>query len=238
MEKGSELGVKTAATTTMMMTAHRHERSNRAGRDHARELQGDEHDRELEGQAEERHHHQDQSQVRNGVVDADQVGTSDRAQPTERMGQGQVCGGCAQEEQSERGQHEGDGVAALRGPEAWRDEAPELKQDHRRGQDEAAEHGDLDPKRQPVERRGDEEVAGPVRRKDERCGPARVMPGRRVGGAEGPEQEVQDRLVGDDADGRRDDERARCTRRRGSGARPGAGRASCCRARDGSCVWS
>jgi hypothetical protein len=31
MEKGSELGVKTAATTVMRMTAQRHERRSRAG---------------------------------------------------------------------------------------------------------------------------------------------------------------------------------------------------------------
>ena len=130
-----------------------------AGRgDHAGQLQGDQDDRELEGEPEQGHHEPASAQVRNGVVDLLQVGPADRPQEAEGVGEGEVGGGRAGQEEHEGGGDEGDGVLLLPGLQAGGDEAPELEEDDRRGKDQAAEDGDLDPQREPVERRGDVEV--------------------------------------------------------------------------------
>ena len=156
-------------------------------RDHADQLEGDQDDRELEGQPEEHHHEQDQAQVLVGVVDLLQGRTADPLEEAQGVREDVVGQRAAGDEQAHRGQHEGDGVALLGGPEPRGDEPPELPQDDRRGQDEAAEGGDLDPQRQAVQRPGDVERAV-----------AAEGPEPRVDAAVGVLEEIQDVLVEDD----------------------------------------
>ena len=160
--------MKTAATTTMMMMAHRHDLQQARRRHHVRELQGDEHDRELERQPEDRHHQQDEAEIRDGVVDGLKVGPADRFEPAEGVREDDVGRGRSERNSAKDAEHERDGVAALRRLEPGRHEAPDLEEDDGRRQHQAPEKGDLHAQRQPVERRGDEEVAGAVGGHDER----------------------------------------------------------------------
>ena len=201
MEKGSELGVKTAATTTMMMTAHLHDRSSRAGVTTRASSSDDQDDGELEGEPEDRHHQQDQPEVRDRIVDRLQVRAADRLQPAEGVGQRDVRSGRAEQEEHERAEHERDGVPALGRLEPGGHEPPDLEEDDRRRQDEAAEERDLDAQGEPVQGRRDEEVAGAVG--GDRSSEPPVLVWCRVRGvdaAQRAEQEVQDRLVGEDGD--------------------------------------
>ncbi len=116
MEKGSELGVNTAATTTMMITAQRHHLRSWAGVMTCANFERDQHDRELEGQPEDRHHQQNEPEVRDGVIDRLEVGPADRVQPAQSVRQDDVGGGRTGEEECERAQHERDRVATLGSP--------------------------------------------------------------------------------------------------------------------------
>ena len=157
-------------------------------------------DRELEGQPEERHHDNDQAQVRDGVVDRHQVRPPDRLQPAEGVGQRDVGRRRAHEEEHEGAEDEGHGVAPLRCLEAGRHEAPDLEEDDGRGQDEPAEDGNLHSQREAVEGRRHEQVARAAVDDEERVGRAGAVMVDGVDVAQRPQQEVQDRLVGEHGD--------------------------------------
>ena len=159
MEKGSELGREDGGDHDDDDDGPAPGTEQARRRHDAGQLERDEDDGELEGQAEDRHHQEDQAQIRDGVVDRLQVRATHRLQPAQRVREGDVRRRRAEEEEHEGAEDEGDGVAALGRLEAGGHEAPDLEQDDRRGQDEAAEEGDLHPQREAVEGRGHEQVA-------------------------------------------------------------------------------
>ena len=173
--------------------------AEQAGRCHdARQLERDEDDGELEGQAEDRHHQEDQAQIRDRVVDRLQVRATDGLQPSQRVRERDVRRRRPEEEEHEGAHHEGDGVPPFARLEAGGHEAPDLEQDHRRREDETTEEGDLHAERQAVERRRHEQVAAAVRRDQERRAPLAVW--CRVDAStlhSGCSRKLQYRLVGE-----------------------------------------
>ena len=105
--------------------------------------QADEHDRELEDQAEGQHHrgHEADVALDRQVRDGEALGEVE--QEAQRVRDDEVADHHAEHEERHRDQDHRPDEASLALGEARRHEAPQLEQDHRHGDRDAQESGDL-----------------------------------------------------------------------------------------------
>ena len=159
MDSGSPLGVKTAASNVMRMTAQRHQSSSLAGVTTPASCRAT----RTTGNSNVSPKSTIMSRIRLrywfGLRICLRLGPPTTFKKCNACGKMRYAISAPRQEEHDRRDDERHGVALLVRPQARGDEAPHLPEDHRRGQDQPAEGRHLDAQREAVERAGDVEAA-------------------------------------------------------------------------------